>query len=178
MIITCRTCKKQKPEESFGMYAGHKRRNCDVCRAYLQEYNKKNREHLLEIRRFRYHTDPERKTAKANAKYMQEKRHDPIRGVRLRKNHLKRKYNISLEEYDERMKQQDNKCAICKKTFTDQKSMWDVPCIDHCHRTNKVRGILCRRCNITLRYIEDFKNLDAAWEYLRVNEVVDKEPPR
>ena len=178
MVITCRTCKKQKPEESFGFYAGHRRRNCGDCRKWLYDYNKRNREHLLEIRRFRYHTDLQRKVAKANAKYMRKIRGNPVRKVKLFDNHLKRMYGIDLEIYGEMLKRQDNKCAICRTDFKKIKGSWDAPCVDHCHRTHKVRGVLCKRCNITLSYYENFKYQDAAREYLRVNEVGDKEPLR
>jgi hypothetical protein len=174
MTITCRTCKKDKLEESYGFYAGRRRRNCDACRAYLVEYSRKNREHLLEMRRFRYQMDPERKRAKANATYMRIQRANPTRKRQLYGNHLMRRYGITIEDYDRLVKLQENKCAICGGEF--QKMGWNRPCVDHCHRTNKVRGILCRRCNISLHYIEDFKFLEAAQDYLRVNETKDKEP--
>jgi hypothetical protein len=176
MIITCRTCKHQKPEEEFGLYAGRRRRNCDSCRNYLIEYNRKNREHLLEMRRFLYHTDPEQKRRKANAQAMREKRTNPIRKRNLWKNHIFRNYGLSLESYDKMLTLQGNKCAICEKSFSEIKEFWNRPCVDHCHRTNKVRGILCKKCNISLHYVENFLYLEAAQRYLRVNETKDKEP--
>ena len=36
--------------------------------------------------------------------------------------------------------EQDNKCLICATEMTP-------PCVDHCHTTNKVRGLLCKLCN-------------------------------
>lgn len=176
MVITCRTCKKQKVEESFGMYAGHRRRNCDDCRKWLQDYNKKNRDHLLEMRRFRYHTDPNRLTAKKNAEYIKKERANPIRRKQMMGLHIKRKYGLTLEQYDDMIQQQQNKCAICKVEFPISYQFWNRPCVDHDHQTNKVRGILCRKCNISLHYIENFKFWVAAKEYLRVNGAGDKEP--
>jgi hypothetical protein len=176
IIYKCRTCKKQKDESSFGLYSGRLRKNCNNCRTWLQEYNKKNREHLLEMRRFRYHSDPNRTVAKQNAEYIKKQRANPIRKRQMMGNHIKRKYGLSLEQYDSLIKQQQNKCAICKETFPESYKMWNRPCVDHCHRTNKVRGILCRWCNISLHYIENFKFDVAAREYLRVSEAKDKEP--
>lgn len=54
---------------------------------------------------------------------------------------------ISLHE------KQNKKCAICEKElelFIDRKGGF----IDHCHKTNKVRGILCAYCNTLLGRVE------------------------
>lgn len=61
---------------------------------------------------------------------------------------LQRKYGISLKEYNEMLQEQGNKCKIC--------SDYLAPAIvDHCHVTNKVRGLLCNRCNVALGLIRD-----------------------
>lgn len=59
------------------------------------------------------------------------------------------KYGINQEIYDEMIKEQDNKCAICHNEFED------TPNIDHCHETNKVRGLLCSPCNRGLGFFRD-----------------------
>ena len=175
-ITKCRTCKKDKTENNFGEYSGKKRRNCEDCRKWLQEYNLKNREHLLEVRRARYHADPERKVAKANKEYMQKMRENPRRYRQLKNNHLQRKYGITIEQYDKMLELQNNKCAICGYDFPDSKKLWNRPCVDHCHRTHKVRGILCRKCNIMLFWLDTNQNKEAAERYLRFKGAEDKEP--
>lgn len=174
MVIKCRQCLKEKPESEFGFYGTKRRKNCNSCRDYLLDYNKQNREHLLEMRRLKYHLSPERK--QKNAEYMRNKRSNPDRRRQLMGAHIKRKYGVSLEWYDETLKKQDGKCAICRERFPESFQMWNRPCVDHCHKTKKVRGILCRKCNISLHYIESFNFLTAAQRYLQVNEVEDKEP--
>lgn len=47
-----------------------------------------------------------------------------------------------------------NRCQICKKGITEKSAK-----IDHCHKTNIVRGLLCNRCNLTLGLLEDSKVL-------------------
>ena len=47
------------------------------------------------------------------------------------------------------MQEQDNCCAICKLPFIT------TECIDHCHTSGKVRGILCRDCNAALGLVKD-----------------------
>ena len=171
IIIKCRTCKKNKDESEFGLYAGHRRKNCDKCTEWLKDYNKRNRDHLLEIRRFQYHTDPKHKTREANKKFAEQNRNDPVRYKQLKNNHLKRKYGIDIHVYEKMLELQNNKCAICKVEFTENKSFWNRPCVDHCHQTNKVRGILCRQCNVMLYWYDKPQIKEAAEEYLRVNEV-------
>jgi len=63
---------------------------------------------------------------------------------------LEYKYNITLKEKNIMLKKQNNKCKICKINLFKIKS-----CIDHCHTTNKVRGILCDSCNVGLGHFKD-----------------------
>lgn len=54
-------------------------------------------------------------------------------------------------------------CLICRKPFsTDRK-----PCLDHCHETGKIRGMLCDRCNLGLGGFQDsILSLENAIKYL------------
>ena len=59
---------------------------------------------------------------------------------------------------------QDNKCAICGTSDWGRPS----PCIDHNHRTGKVRALLCNRCNRVLGLAEDSPELlSKMLEYLK-----------
>jgi hypothetical protein len=78
---------------------------------------------------------------------------------------LRKRYNLSLEEYDALLIAQDGHCAICPKVPTDQ--FLDV---DHDHATERVRGLLCRRCNTAIGQFEDSPALlRAAAAYLEAN---------
>ena len=56
-------------------------------------------------------------------------------------------------------------CGICKIKLTLKEIN-----IDHCHVTNKVRGILCKSCNYGLGFFKDNKSLlVSAIEYLKVH---------
>lgn len=57
---------------------------------------------------------------------------------------LKRKYNMSPEQYDDLLKQQGGRCAFCRKKPRARDPRLAV---DHDHRTGMVRGLLCKRCN-------------------------------
>jgi hypothetical protein len=81
-----------------------------------------------------------------------------------RRAEVKRKFGISLEQYDEILKKQDNKCAIC---LIDQKDYPRRFSIDHNHITKKVRGLLCTQCNSILGYARDsIETLERAKVYL------------
>lgn len=57
---------------------------------------------------------------------------------------------------------QDKRCAICTSPFAD-KEKYDI---DHSHTTGLVRGLLCRKCNSGLHYLEDASFIKAAQSYL------------
>jgi hypothetical protein len=64
------------------------------------------------------------------------------------------KYGITLDQYRVMLNSQGNCCAICKTTTPDTKSN-KFFYVDHNHKTNKVRGLLCYHCNIALGMIRD-----------------------
>lgn len=72
--------------------------------------------------------------------------------------------NMSLEEFKIWFDSQDlTRCQLRGCTITR-------PCVDHCHRTGKVRGILCHGCNSRLSAIEDRTFSKQAREYLKTHE--------
>ena len=58
--------------------------------------------------------------------------------------------NLTEDRYWEMVENQNGLCLICNKP--DDKGRL---CIDHCHTTNKVRGLLCRNCNLALGNLKD-----------------------
>ncbi len=84
-----------------------------------------------------------------------------------REKHYKRNYGITINDYEELLKQQDSKCAICG-TIDPGKSR-DYFCVDHDHSKKKdsVRGLLCDNCNRVLGVFDDNpERLVAAAGYL------------
>ena len=61
--------------------------------------------------------------------------------------YMRRKFNLSEAEYQNLIK--SNECQVCGRDITEKK------CIDHCHTTEKIRGVLCNNCNTALGLVGD-----------------------
>lgn len=92
--------------------------------------------------------DAERYLGMREERKAQAKKHYQRSKGSHRSAYLKRKFGISLEEYDEMLKSQFGSCAICDKIC--EKSL----AVDHDHKTGKNRGLLCFTCNSTLGHFE------------------------
>ena len=98
------------------------------------------------------------------------KRWGPKLGRRLtnRERHLKYDLGVDISLYDNMFKNQKGRCAICrgKKPYTHHGHF----CIDHCHQSHKIRGLLCSHCNYMLGHAKDDpKRLRAAATYLELS---------
>ena len=62
-----------------------------------------------------------------------------------------KKYGLTESSYNQLLEEQFNLCAICKEP-NKLKRDWHV---DHCHKTGKIRGILCHHCNLMLGNAKD-----------------------
>ena len=80
---------------------------------------------------------------------------DPELRRRYKHYHLKRFYDITIDEYDALCLEQNNCCAVCG---THQSKLKKPLYVDHNHDTGKVRGLLCDLCNRGLGYFKDDVN--------------------
>ncbi len=75
-------------------------------------------------------------------------------------------YGITLQEYNKLLGEQGGSCACCGRDTPGRKGRFLV---DHCHTTNKVRGLLCFHCNIAIgQFSDDVSVLQKAIDYLSV----------
>lgn len=88
---------------------------------------------------------------------------------KAKSNELKKMFGITLQEYEALFDKQNGLCAICKGKETT-KSHDGAPRrmpVDHCHKTGRIRGLLCTQCNRGLGMFGDERSrLLAAAEYL------------
>lgn len=92
-----------------------------------------------------------------------------------RNKHLKKKYGITQFQYSQMFKDQDSKCKICEEEMNflngspmkgEERNGRDC-CVDHCHTTGEVRGLLCFHCNTALGHLFDnIHLLERIREYL------------
>ena len=123
----------------------HNRQNDSAYREKVlvvqRNYYQRHKEQIRDRRRQRWRTDAtyrEKKLVRTR-EYQREKRFREI-------------YGITLADYEAMFARQGGACAICKRT--------GMPlCVDHCHRTGEVRGLLCRRCNRASGFYEDNPDL-------------------
>jgi hypothetical protein len=88
---------------------------------------------------------------------------------------LQKKYGITLEEFEAWWIAQCGKCGICgidmRMPLKKRGQPLDVVAVDHCHKTNKVRGLLCNACNKGLGMFNDNPYiLDKARRYLNASD--------
>ena len=78
------------------------------------------------------------------------------RNISGRKYDLKSRYKITEKDYELMLKSQNRICLICDQPET-VKLNGDIRqlCVDHNHRTGKVRGLLCSSCNVMLGKAKD-----------------------
>ncbi len=95
--------------------------------------------------------------------YSKTKNRQETKAHRQQRN-LSSRYQMTPVQLEERVAAQGGACAICRKPMRQV-------CVDHCHATGKVRGLLCHGCNIKLAALENPDYLKAAMEYLKAHSV-------
>lgn len=157
----CTLCRKEKELSEFAKDKYNKDGltfRCKECRNNrYNEYYKRN---------------PEKQKEKNDSQKENRKRfYDSEKGIESsRRAHLKRVFGISLEEYNEMSKKQNHLCAICGESENCYRNK--VLSVDHCHKTGRIRGLLCSTCNRALGFLKDNKEiLNNAIKYLEENNV-------
>ena len=148
----CSYCGESKDESEYYSLTQKKKDGsnylfgeCKVCHntGTLGKYHKKTKEEKLERSR--------RNREQMGRAYFQNWR-------------LVNDYGITLEEFHQRVDEQNHQCYICDKTFESKKDTR----VDHDHATGRVRKILCHNCNSMLGHAkENIETLRKAIEYIR-----------
>lgn len=126
--------------------------HADKIKKYKKEYNKKYKTEkaiLLNTYRREYYSK-HKKSELTRMKNYRLKNLDKFKKYD-KKLGLKKKYNLTIEQFEQMRIDQNNCCALCLTTFKTGKDT----CVDHCHKTNKVRGLLCHKCNTGIGALND-----------------------
>jgi hypothetical protein len=92
-----------------------------------------------------------RDQARAKTKEWQRQNPDKRKAQRLKK------FGLTLEEFRKMLTQQNDCCAICG--YSDMSDRNFFPLVDHCHKTGRVRGLLCLNCNMAIGKMRDDPSL-------------------
>jgi hypothetical protein len=135
---------------------------------YMRKWREKNREKLREYnlnyqREWRDNNREKVRTKGLEAYYKHHEKNKAAARYRARFT----RYGITKADYDRTFEAQGGVCGICKlpSPFKNRPL-----CVDHCHNSGKVRGLLCDRCNTRLQALEDLAYRQAAEEYLRTHD--------
>lgn len=86
---------------------------------------------------------------------------------KTRQTTLKYKYGITQDDYNRMLEEQEGHCYICPST-SSQNLNNEYFDIDHDHKTGKVRGLLCHKCNKALGFFQDnIEIMENALVYLK-----------
>lgn len=121
----------------------------------------KNKDHVKEMSKQYYNSNKER-----YKQYSNKWRHTHSLEIKtkLKYRHLKIKYNLTKEQWQQLLITQNYRCAICSISIDIK------PCVDHCHKTGRIRGLLCDSCNIGLGKFKDTIDImEKAIKYLKEN---------
>ena len=67
--------------------------------------------------------------------------------------HYRRTYGVTQNEYNLMVAEQGNKCKVCEVEAGDGRTTRLV--VDHCHKSNNFRGLICNNCNMALGNAKD-----------------------
>ena len=113
----------------------------------MSKHGKHNKEYYRQ-----YNSRPEVKARKSAM--FKERNKKPEVKLKVRNYLLIRRYGLSLVAFNSMLVGQNNYCAVCKSLEWDSRG----PVVDHDHKTGKVRGIVCGRCNRAIGLINDSHN--------------------
>jgi hypothetical protein len=163
----CSKCKTTKEETEFHKQTTAKDGLHPACKSCHYErnkiYKKNNQDKISEARRVYYeaHKDKEKQQMLIYRKVNPPKKRD---AATARAYVLMTKFNLTLEQYNDMLNAQNSVCAICKQSSSNGRGL----SVDHNHSTNKVRELLCHKCNTSLGLLnEDITTLLKMVEYLQ-----------
>lgn len=144
--------KKRTVEENRAIHLVHtnawRKRNPERAKEIQRKTRKKNRDHINAFQRAWRAKHPERMKARDRKRYL--RRRNAVRA---------KKYGTTVAEIDRLMLL--TACESCGASFEAGSG-----CIDHCHDTMKIRGVLCKPCNLALGVMfEDPQRLLALARY-------------
>lgn len=145
----CSQCHVGKAKSEFSRASDRLsgvRSNCKTCEVVRrkEKYQANPQKHIDYVRKWQ-NKNPEKVKRLDKQRRLKRPAHYRAKARRLR---LKQQYGLTETQYKTMLQQQGDKCVICK-------DLMSRPCIDHCHLTGTVRGLLCVGCNTAIGSLKD-----------------------
>ncbi len=142
-----------------------KRSRCKSCEIEDRiEYFKKHPEAIArgKIKALEWHHNNRDRAIKSARRWHE---NNLPRRIAYARNQTLRKYGLTPESYVAMEKQQNGRCKICGSTKPGHGAKHFY--IDHCHKTMRVRGLLCCHCNMVIGQLgDDADRIRRAAEYV------------
>lgn len=164
----CKLCCAERQRERYAKnpekYKAQQKikRQTPEYQAYIKEYKRTHKERDKESAKLYKLKNKDRIREYNRGKYQRNIHKE-------RANHLFKTYGLTTKEYDTMYSAQNGKCKLCGYTpnIKDTHSRNRFLHVDHCHKTNRIRGLLCGNCNTGLGLLKDnVEVLTKAIEYL------------
>jgi hypothetical protein len=134
----------------------YKESHKEQIKKYNKEYRDKHKDEAREATRLWELNHPDIVKQRRKKWFQKTKNKEYMKNYHLIKN-----YNITLDDYNKLFLKQEGKCKICHQSF-------ESLIVDHNHKTNKVRGLLCDNCNCGIGFLKENTDiLLEAIEYLK-----------
>ncbi len=171
-LKSCRVCKQEKSLKNFPTYKAKLKHEqyytfrglCTICFLYEKKLDRIKNKEQIKILHANYYAKNKEILNKKAAIW---RKKDPEKTkANNRRKHLRVTYNLTIEDFENLMLLQNGVCKICKQINVFGRHL----AIDHCHKTGKIRGLLCNPCNQGLgAFRDDLERMQNAINYLKEN---------
>lgn len=148
----CRQCRVLKTRESW-----HRNKH-----KYAEKFREERRETVNESLKVKRLANLDEYRKYGRDKYQRDKdRQNILRAIV--------KFQFNIDDFYKMLEAQNNRCAICGNLET-RRFNGNITrlALDHCHKTGRVRGLLCHACNTGIgKFNDDIELMGKAMKYIR-----------
>lgn len=157
--IICKSCKNPGHNNGRGLCSScYKKEWRKLNPDKAKQHNKTWREKTLNRARI-YYKENRETLLKNSKKWREANKH------KIKNKYLKYQYGITTEQYDQILDDQNCCCKLCGS------SPIKYPVVEHCHKTGRIRGIVCQKCNMAIAAVENNQHLlNKILEYIETDE--------
>jgi|LakMenEpi03Aug12_release.lakeMendotaPanAssembly.Ray.scaffolds.fasta_scaffold1303032_1 hypothetical protein len=168
----------EKKRKRLEIQKRYRQKNREGLNEKNKQYRLENKEKVEESRKRWKEANPEKEASHQQNRGRRYKEKNPEKvkfsqklwydanKERHRENTLKRKYGLTLDDYEKMLQEQNSSCAICFVKMENTKKKY--LCVDHNHLTGDVRSLLCDPCNTAIGLLKENQEVILrAAEYLK-----------